>query len=114
MSERYQKLFALSENLYAESAPLLIAAGALFCAAAVAARGGGQSGTAVAAAVRAAASARRGGPMQTRAAAIVKISAAHGGRFLRCAPGRMPPAWRSYFPERRADYGKKEKGTIHD
>lgn len=24
MSERYQKLFALSENLYAESAPLLI------------------------------------------------------------------------------------------
>lgn len=29
MSERYQKLFALSENLYAESAPLLIAAGAL-------------------------------------------------------------------------------------
>lgn len=35
MSERYQKLFALSENLYAESAPLLIAEGALFCAAAV-------------------------------------------------------------------------------
>ena len=78
------------------------------------ARGGGQSGTAVAAAVWAAASARRGGPMQTRAAAIVKISAAHGGRFLRCAPRRMPPARRSYFPARRADYGKKEKGTIHD
>lgn len=78
------------------------------------ARGGGHNDTAAAVAVRAAASARGGGPGLTRAAAIVKISAAHGGRILRRAPGRMPPARRSYFPARRADYVKKEKGTIHD
>lgn len=58
---------------------------------------GAQSGTAAAVAVRAAAS-------------------AHNERFpsptLRAAT--VPPAWRSYFPARRADYGKKEKGTIHD
>lgn len=61
------------------------------------ARGGGHNDTAAAVAVRAAASAR---------------NKRFSSPTLRAAT--VPPDWRSYFPARRADYGKKEKGTIHD